>query len=139
MQKKRLLILIVIVLLIGAGVGSILMVRNQQKTEDPRTGGSSSAKLPEDKYPDIIITVSDDGFNPTQVKIKPGTRVVWVNKSTKTATVNSDDHSTHAKYKDLNLGAFETGKSVQLKFETIGNYSYHNHLLPEQKGEIVVE
>src|ERR1035437_1236703 len=42
-----------------------------------------------------IITLTTSGFTPQTLTIKPGTRIVWLNKSGVTGTVNSDNHPTN--------------------------------------------
>ena len=87
-----------------------------------------------------IVAVLDTGFSPALVTIKLGDRVIWVNRTSGAAvTVNSADHPTHQVYPPLNLGEFKKNQSVQLVFEKLGAYKYHNHLNPSQTGIIVVQ
>lgn len=89
---------------------------------------------------EYIISVLDTGFSPALVTIKPGDRVIWVNRTSGAAvTVNSADHPTHQVYPPLNLGEFKTNQSVQLVFNEVRAYKYHNHLNPSQTGIIVVK
>ncbi len=84
------------------------------------------------------IVLSDQGFLPKTVSVKKGTRVVWINNSKDTATVNSDDHPSHTKSPVLNLGEFEPGSNLQLILDKPGTYSYHNHLNPEMTGTVII-
>lgn len=79
------------------------------------------------------------GFEPENVKIKSGTKIVWTNKSGDKATVSSDDHPTHLLYPELNLGQFADGTTLQLTFTKSGTYTYHDHFNPTRRGTIVVE
>lgn len=85
------------------------------------------------------ITLTQDGFKPNSLAVKSGTRVIWLNKSGKTGTVNSEPHPAHTLYPVLQLGSFEDGSSVQTVFDKTGTYTYHNHLNPSQKGTVIVE
>ncbi len=85
------------------------------------------------------VQVSASGFEPQEIKIKKGARVVWTNASGKKVTVNSGVHPTHLLWPFLNLGAFEDKQSVSVIFEKPGTYTYHNHFNPSQKGTVVVE
>ncbi|MBI3984847.1 MAG: cupredoxin domain-containing protein [Candidatus Levybacteria bacterium] len=85
------------------------------------------------------VQVSASGFEPQEIKIKKGARVVWTNTSGAKATVSSDVHPTHLLFPFLNLGAFEDKQSVSVIFEKPGTYTYHNHFKPSQTGTVVVE
>jgi plastocyanin len=85
------------------------------------------------------VILSDTGFSPQTLTIKPGDNVTWVNQSQSDATVNSDPHPTHTDYPPLNLGSFLPGASLSLIFNSPGTYKYHNHLNPSQTGTVVVK
>lgn len=53
-------------------------------------------------------------------------------------TINSDDYPTNQLHKELNFGIFEDGSSVVYIFKKPGKYGYHNQLIPEQKGVVIV-
>lgn len=85
------------------------------------------------------VTLTTTGFQPDTLTVKVGIYVTWVNKSGKSATVNSDDHPTHIKYPFLNLGEFKPDSTLQTLFDKAGTYTYHNHFNPSQKGTIIVK
>lgn len=107
-----------------------LFFTNRQKLKKEST-------VPNEK--NVTITITSNGFNPSNTRIKAGTRVIWVNKSGIKVTVNSDNHPTHKTSPFLNLGLFENDSSVQAVVEKSGTYTYHNHFDPSQKGKITVE
>lgn len=85
------------------------------------------------------VNVTSSGFEPKSITVKRGEVVIWMNTTTKKATVNSDDHPTHKLNAILNLGSFDPKSSVQAYFDEAGTYTYHNELNPSQKGTIIVE
>jgi plastocyanin len=85
------------------------------------------------------ITLTSAGFTPKTLTIKPGTRIVWLNQSGVTGTVNSDNYPTNTLYPFLNLGRFPDKTSVSVMFTKTGKYTYHNALNVDQAGTIVVE
>ncbi len=85
------------------------------------------------------IVLTKTGFSPQTITVPAGTQVSWINRSGRTATVNSADHPTHLKYPALNLGEFEDGQSLSLVFDTPGTYKYHNHLDASQFGTVEVQ
>jgi plastocyanin len=132
MNSKLILAIIVIIAIVG-----IVIVINKGSGNNVSTTPTSQPVA--NKPVDSNIEVTANGFSPDTVTIARGTRVVWMNKSGTTVTVNSADHPTHQVYKPLNLGEFANGSSVQLIFDTAGTYKYHNHLKPSQTGTIVVQ
>ena len=86
-----------------------------------------------------VITLTQDGFSPSTLTIKAGTKVTWANKSGDQATVNSNPHPVHSDYSPLNLGGFSDGSTLSLVFDKAGIYGYHNHLNPSQSGTIIVK
>lgn len=85
------------------------------------------------------VILGDSGFVPKDITVKQSTTVIWINKSGKAATVNSNDHPTHSLYPFLNLGEFPNSSSLQVVFEKKGKYDYHNHLNASEVGTITVE
>lgn len=86
-----------------------------------------------------VITLTKDGFSPSALTVKAGTKVAWINKSGSQAAVNSNPHPIHTSYSPLNLGSFSDGSSLSLTFDKPGTYGYHNHLNPNQSGAVIVQ
>lgn len=131
-------ILLIIVALIVA-LGAFILLGNKKTAPAISTQSTAQPTVIKTNNPITTITLSDTGFVPKDIIVKTGTRVIWVNKSGKTATVNSDDHPTHRLYPFLNLGEFENSSSVQVVAEKTGKYSYHNHLNASETGTVTVE
>ncbi len=85
------------------------------------------------------ITLTSQGFSPSTLTVSKGAKVVWVNNSGSTASINSNPHPTHTDYPLLNLGQVTDGESVELTFPKSGTYGYHNHLNPTETGTVIVE
>lgn len=140
MNNKILLAIIGILILVGVGI--VLTLRGQKpETQQNQTTQQTTPSPAQaaDQEVQQLITVTKSGFDPQTIKIKPKTRVIWLNKSGGIVTVNSSEHPTHQDYIPLNLGQFRDAFSVQLVFDKSGTYKYHNHLNPNQTGTIVVE
>lgn len=141
-MKKNTLGIIIAGIIFLIIVLSILFITNPNKNLT-----SQSLKTPNDSpagiqaTPPVIktVTVTQNGFTPKTITINAGEVIIWENKSGKAATVNSDSHPDHTKYRDLNLGEFDNGSKIQVQIQTPGSYTYHNHLSPTQKGEIIVK
>jgi plastocyanin len=131
--------LLIIVLVVTA---SLLLLNNarqkQNKTEitEKTTSTPSVAKLIDDTQ---NVSLSAMGFGPKIINIKPGTRVLWANRSGLKASVNSDPYPTNSNWSFLNLGVFDNGQSLSVIFEKSGTYTYHNQLNPNQTGIVIVK
>lgn len=123
-------VLIVIGLLVFWGLFSFLS--GKQK---PSSTTNVATALPAE----VAVEVKENGFVPKEVTIDVGSAVRWVNKTNGKVTVNSDDHPTHRKYKELNLGEFAKDSTVVLIFTKAGTYTYHDHLHPNRKGSVTVK
>lgn len=112
--------------------------QQSQPAQQTQAGSSNTGGAPiTEKL--VNITLTSSGFEPQTKTIEKGSRVIWLNKSGETASLNSADHPTHRLYPALNLGEFANGSSVQLIFDKSGTYKYHNHLKPSQTGTIIVQ
>jgi len=72
------------------------------------------------------IAVTASGFKPQTLTVKPGTRIIWLNTSGATTTVNSDNYPTNLLFPFLNLGRFGNNQSVSTLFTSVGKFTYHN-------------
>lgn len=136
-------ILITIVALIVV-FGSFIVLGN--KNTNPTTSNQPEPTISQQATPAVTQTnqvmnviLGDLGFAPKDITVKAGTKIIWINKSGKIATVNSDDHPTHRLYPFLNLGEFADGSSLQAVVEKAGKYSYHDHYNASQTGTVTVE
>ena|SRR3989338_2335801 len=137
MNNKFLLIIIAAVIAVGG-----FMVLGGKKENPPSSVTSVSIPTPTQtalKEEIVTVTLTDKGFVPKEITIKTGTKVVWTNSSGKTATVDSADHPVHLLYLFLNLGAFNDEATLEVVFDKVGKYAYHNHYDSSQNGTVTVE
>ena len=142
-MKKILLVLVVLIVAFGAftflGNKKMSTPSSTKQPESMKSEVSTTPAVTQANSQVANIILGDSGFVPKDITVKAGTRVIWVNKSGKTATVNSDDHPTHRLYPFLNLGEFADGSSVQVVVEKAGKYSYHNHFNASETGTITAQ
>ncbi len=88
---------------------------------------------------EISISLTDQGFQPNTIEIKPGTAVRFSNNSSNDkASVNSDDYPENKKFPELNLGVFQKGSTLTHIFKSPNTYTYHDQFNPEHTGTIIV-
>lgn len=120
--------------------GAFVLVSNNAGNNQPQTTANETATPTQVEQPQqSAVTVTNAGFEPATITVKPGTQVVWTNKSGADVTVNSDVHPTHLLWPFLNLGKFEDGTNVSVVFEKEGTYTYHNHFNATQTGTVIVK
>jgi plastocyanin len=143
MNSKYTWVMAVVILVVVIIAGYLLFQTNTNKQSNvaqnaKNTQNTGAAEQTKQLFQETV-TLTTAGFNPQTITVKPGTRVVWLNKSGVTETVNSDNHPTNLLFPFLNLGRFNDGSSVSTMFTKSGKYTYHNELNPDQKGTIIVE
>lgn len=93
------------------------------------------------------VVFSNSGYSPGALTIKKGETVTWKNQSSLSIWTASAKHPTHTVYPttggclgstfDACKGALP-GESWSFKFDSAGEWGYHDHLHPNFFGKIVV-
>lgn len=87
----------------------------------------------------LAVEYKDNKFIPSEVKIKKGDIVIWVNKSDAITWPASGPHPTHSGYSSFDsLRGLNTGESYSFTFDRVGSWKYHNHLNPSATGVVLV-
>lgn len=136
-KKKPYLLIggIVLILLIGI---FFFVASGTKQLQPQKTAQQTPTTMPLPK--EVAVELTNDGFTPEEVTIEAGSAVRWTNTSSAArATVNSDDHPTHKRFPELNLGEFQKGSTLVHIFTTPGTYTYHNHFSPKQTGTVIVK
>jgi len=138
---QKILIALIGVVIIGIAVFSFIRFRNTPINSPTTTNPVQNQENTGQKsiVEEQVITLTTSGFSPKSLSVKPGTKVVFLNKSGKSASINSANHPDHLLYPPLNLGEVDNNQSVQLLFENTGTYAYHDHYNPTATGTITVE
>ena len=133
MNKKYFIGVGVLIALVVIG---IVIWKGHKHTTQPanKTVANQRAPLPKE----VTVILTKNGFTPSQVTIKVGSAVRWINKSSAQETVNSDNYPTNQLHKELNFGVFNNDSSVVYTFTKLGTYGYHNQLHHTQEGKIIV-
>lgn len=149
MNKTLVLIIIIAVVIVG---GYFLFARGGNYG----TGNSPSATPAPQGPADQVIEITATGFSPSNVTIKAGQSVEWINKDASPHWPASAMHPTHEVYpgstitkcgtaEQLNIfdacRGLDAEKSFRFKFDRQGTWQYHDHLNPRTPffGSITVE
>jgi plastocyanin len=135
-SKKRphLILLVVFMVVIAGAIAYVGLNLNEKRQTDEQ----KSTELGEAKT--AMIEIGPTGFQPSTLKVSPGTTVIWTNIDQSPHRVAADPHPSHESLSDLDgLEALENGDSYTYTFDKQGRVTYHDHLNPENKGVIIVE
>lgn len=98
--------------------------------------------FPKTSYADkaqLIIFMTENGFEPQEVVVKRETRAIFVNKDKVSRWPASNIHPTHGIYPEFDpKKPVELGQSWAFIFQKEGIFKYHDHILPHLKGTITV-
>jgi plastocyanin len=81
---------------------------------------------------DTQVVIKEFMFHPTNVKIKAGATLTWVNKDEEPHTVTSETGLFRS-------GAMDTNDTFVFKFDKPGTYHFLCSIHPQMVGTIVVE
>jgi plastocyanin len=88
----------------------------------------------------VTVSITDAGFVPANITVKPGTTVTFVNNGQQAHWVASNPHPTHTDLPGFDAKhAMAPGESYVFVFEKIGTWGYHDHLNPSTMGAVVVQ
>ena len=131
----------------GAKKESENLKESQKKAEEetkkseeqlPNAGKESETTVVASKT--WTVEYKENQFVPSEVKIKKGDTVSWINRSNGSTWPASAFHPTHQVYPGFDaLKSLSNGESYSFKFNLVGSWKYHNHLNPSVTGVIVVE
>ena len=113
----------------------------------PSTAGESQASVAD--VPATVITFTDAGFEPSQVTIKKGETVRWMNNSGSKVWPASAVHPTHSIYpqksaSDCLGSSFDScrglakGEVWDFTFNNAGTWKFHDHLHASKTGSVTV-
>ena len=107
--------------------------------------GESSPTVPDNPpNPAITFTITSAGVSPKELRVAPGTRVLFLNSDSRQHEIGSDPHPDHTDCLEINQVGFispgqlkETGNLVIVR--TCG---FHDHLNPTNTslmGRIIIQ
>ena len=113
-----------------SGVQNSTTVPPKKKPAETATPAEESSASDTDTI--MGVDINDHAFDPGQLNIAPGTRVMFINNNTEPHTATADNGL-------FDTGVLEPGDSYWVSFEGAGTVRYHCELHPDMKGSIVVD
>jgi plastocyanin len=88
----------------------------------------------------VTVRMTSQGFEPREVTVQKGDTVVFENNDAQYRWPASNIHPTHNIYPEFDPKAEAApGASWEFQFDEVGRWKYHDHLLPQFSGTVVVE
>lgn len=85
-----------------------------------------------------FISYTDDGFEPAEYFGVVGKSFTIQNDSYSELDFESDDHPTHTKNKEFNIGIIKPGENKTIELTKDGEWGFHNHNNSSHVGKITV-
>lgn len=146
-SRKAPLIAIIIAVLAIAGL-TVFALSNQREAPQTTTDTTSRSEAAEqttttdDAAPTpserMLITYTDNGFEPGAITVKKGTVITVKNESSKDVQFSSADHPTHRENTEMNLRTLSPGESDSYTASEPGTWGYHDHLDESMTGTVTV-
>lgn len=87
----------------------------------------------------VVVVQTNDGFSPQEVIIKKGGSVTFRNISDKPFWPASDSHPEHTRYPEFDAKKpILPGEEWVFIFDQAGAWRYHDHLVHEIRGKVIV-
>lgn len=148
-KKTTLLTVVVAAVLLLAVIAIAMNAPDRSTTDKPVTETSdateqttpSTEETTSGDEQKVVATIvyTDNGFEPSSVTVKAGDTVRVENKSSMPLSFNSDDHPSHTKQSELNVGDVPRGGSRDFTVTKTGTWGFHNHENASDTGELIVE
>lgn len=133
MNKTSLVILIIVLL---TAFGALAWYR-ESHPHAPLTPPGVASAAPSGA---TVVTLTDDGFQPSEITIHAGQTVTFRTTSGKPFWPASDPHPSHTNYPEFDPKDPIAPDAVwSFAFTKIGTWGYHDHLAPYFTGTIHVE
>lgn len=87
----------------------------------------------------LTVEYKNNKFIPSELKIKKGDTITWVNRDSRAVWPASGPHPTHSGYPSFDaLRGLNTNETYSFTFDKVGLWKYHDHLNPSATGAVAV-
>ena len=126
-------------LLSSIGAVSIMLLSlacvSERSTGSTVDVAACSLQLPSDAFGSAVVIIRDFTFIPAQVRVRPGTKVTWVN----CGPTGTDSHTSTSDAGVWSSPVLAPGATFTRDFGTAGSFPYHCEPHPGLRGTVTVE
>ena len=125
-----------IALLLVIVAGAALSCVSDRTTGVEGNNTACNVQLPSDAFGSTIVKIQDFAFSPSTVRIRPGTKVTWVN----CGDSGSEPHTSTSDIGEWDSPLLPAGATYTREFgEEAGDFEYHCTPHPSMQGVVRVE
>lgn len=129
LDKKYLL------LLIGAALAAVLVLSLAVLIYRMTSPPDNSDNVAQVAY----VSITDQGFVPSEITITRGTSVVWRNETTDPHQIASNPYPERNDLPSLNSSSqLEPSAEYSYTFDKTGTFGYHDYLRPAMSAQVTV-
>ncbi|MEO7368936.1 MAG: plastocyanin/azurin family copper-binding protein, partial [Gemmatimonadaceae bacterium] len=121
--------------LLSAGVIALVSCVSERTTVTGVDANACDVQLPVSAFGSTVVVIRDFAFSPSQIRIRPGTRVTWVN----CGAAGSDSHTSTADGAKWSSPLLAPGTTFTTDFAAAGTFAYHCEPHPGMRGSVIVE
>ena len=126
MNKNIAVFLVLVVVLIGG----YFIFQSNPKSEITSADNSMTS---------ATVTYANNVFSPSELRVKVGDKIKFVNNGASEIEIASGPHPTHTSYPAFESGSLAPGATYKFTATEKITIMYHNHLNAKATGKIVVE
>lgn len=127
MNKKLLIIIIGALAVFGIGLYYFL-----PRSSSNNNTSNTTVNQPSVNVGVVNVAISNFNFNPREIRVKAGEKVIWTNNDLAGHLVNADDGTFVSE-------VLSQGKTFEHIFSVKGVFPYHCKIHPSMKGKVMVE
>jgi len=86
----------------------------------------------------VAVDITDSGFIPSDILVKPGTQVIWTNTSSSNQQIAANPYPTHTTLPALFSSTIPPHSTYAYTFEKVGHWGYQDFLHPTVNGTVRV-
>jgi plastocyanin len=89
--------------------------------------------------PVALVRITDEGFQPATLAVKPSTKIIWKSADPSLHQVASNPYPSGGVPKNLKSGILSGNRSYTYVADKSGTFTYHDQFNPTNNGTIVVK
>lgn len=125
-RKQRIYALFIALVLI------VLAAAIFKVTSDDKPNQSAVARI-------AVVRITDDGFEPSTLSVKQGTRIIWTNADSGLHQIAANPYPKGTDLKGLKSEILNNAQTYTYTADTVGSFGYHDQLKPTINGTLVVK
>jgi len=93
-----------------------------------------------EEKPVVVIIRTAHGYEPDELVVEKGTKVLWKNESLNFHWPASNFHPVHSEYSEFDsMRPLGPGEEWSFTFDEVGEWGFHDHIRASVTGIILVE